>query len=185
MIFDSQRLRRQKSQKYIDASRNCTRQHQKILGGLEMANIEGLGPDVEKIVLEGGGEKSATPYRFQDLPPLAMAEIARRFAYGVDVRGYPPRNWRKLPIDNFINHGLAHVMAYLAGDTTDDHASAFAWNFVCALELIELEKQKPAHKQNIGKIGFCTLCGFTLDDKHQLLCNQCAHVRTRLLYPEV
>lgn len=105
--------------------------------------FDGVSPNQEKVTLEGGGERSATPYRFQDLPPLALAEVARRFGYGVNVRGYPVNNWRKLPFDNFINHGLAHVFADIAGDEQDEHLVSAAWNFLCALEIRLVEKTKP------------------------------------------
>ena len=81
--------------------------------------IPGVGPDAPPTVNERGGKQSYSPYRFDLLDPKAMlrlAAIAGRGAakYGVD-------NWRKLDINDNINHALVHLYAYLAGDKQDDH----------------------------------------------------------------
>ncbi|MEA4884267.1 MAG: dATP/dGTP diphosphohydrolase domain-containing protein [Clostridia bacterium] len=81
--------------------------------------IPGVGPDAPPTVNEKGGKQSYSPYRFDLLDAKAMlrlAEIAGRGAakYGAD-------NWRKLDINDNINHALVHLYAHLAGDKQDDH----------------------------------------------------------------
>lgn len=91
-----------------------------------MAEIKGIGPDAPKVTTPSGGQQSALPYRFDLLDASAMFALAGVLSYGADVRGYPENNWRLISAESNVNHALSHLMAWLAGDTQDEHlAHAF------------------------------------------------------------
>jgi len=66
-----------------------------------------------------GGKQSATPYRFDLIDARAMFRLAEITGYGASK--YGADNWRKLDIEDNINHAIQHLYAYLAGDRQDDH----------------------------------------------------------------
>ncbi len=102
--------------------------------------IEGLGQDAPTITNSHGGKQSYTPYRFDLLPPVATAEVAKVLAYGASR--YAPGNWRLISTEDHINHLLGHCIAYLAGDTSDDHLSHMATRALFALETNILEERE-------------------------------------------
>ena len=68
------------------------------------------------------------------LSASAMRSGRRSLAEGA-VK-YGDNNWRKIPIADHINHALTHQMAYLAGDTSDDHLAHAACRALFALDLL-------------------------------------------------
>lgn len=74
--------------------------------------------------------------RFDLLPPEAIRRLAIHYAMG--SLKYSSRNWEKgLPLSRFIDSGLRHVFAYMAGDRTEDHMAAALWNFAGFIETQE------------------------------------------------
>lgn len=49
----------------------------------------------------------------------ALISIAKVLQYGAEK--YRPNNWRLIPQEEHINHALIHYIAYLLGDTQDEH----------------------------------------------------------------
>lgn len=49
----------------------------------------------------------------------ALITIAKVLQQG--AQKYKPNNWRLIPQEEHINHALIHYLAYLLGDTQDDH----------------------------------------------------------------
>jgi len=42
---------------------------------------------------------------------------------------YGPRNWEQgIPLSSFYNSAIRHALAWLRGDTDEDHAAAWLWN---------------------------------------------------------
>lgn len=90
-----------------------------------MSIVLGVQPDAPTEVNVNGGKQSATPYAFHFLPPHAMfaaAEVAKNGAekYGETLLN---RNYKKIPPEEHINHAIQHMLAYIAGDESDDHLS--------------------------------------------------------------
>jgi hypothetical protein len=83
--------------------------------------VTGMGADAPKITLEGGGQQSFLPYRFDLIDSRALFALARVLDYGTRERDYPENNWRLISVDDNLNHVLAHIFAFLGGDTQDDH----------------------------------------------------------------
>ncbi len=81
--------------------------------------------DSKTVTNEKGGKQSKLESSLSLMPPTALirgAEVLKAGAekYGID-------NWRNISQRDHIDHALAHVYAYLKGDTTgeDDLTNAF------------------------------------------------------------
>lgn len=103
--------------------------------------IDGVGTDAPIVENAQGGKQSASPYRVDLLPPKATLAVSAVLAIG--AKKYAKNNWKLIPIDDHLNHALVHALAYLAGDTSDDHMGHFACRAMMALEM-HLEGQRPA-----------------------------------------
>ncbi len=90
-------------------------------GLLPGAQITGLGPDAEIVVNEKGAGQSALPYRFDLIDGAALFKMAEVLDTG--AKKYGAGNWKDISVNDNLNHLLAHVYAYLAGDRSDDHLS--------------------------------------------------------------
>lgn len=88
-------------------------------GGKSSSMIPGLGKDAPKVVNDQGGSQSHLPYRFDLIDPQAIFALAEVLYQGSERHGED--NWRKIPINDHLNHALAHIYAYMAGDEQDDH----------------------------------------------------------------
>jgi hypothetical protein len=86
-----------------------------------MAEGLGLGPDAEVVFNESGAGQSHLPYRFDLADPRAMFKMCEVLAQG--AQKYGDNNWRGIPIEDHLNHLIAHAYAYLSGDRSDHHLS--------------------------------------------------------------
>ena len=70
-----------------------------------------------------GAKQSASPYAFELLPPYPLFEAARVVKEGATKYGetFDHRNYNKISYLDHLNHCLAHIYAYLAGDRSDEH----------------------------------------------------------------
>ena len=100
--------------------------------------LAGVGPGQPIETTERGGKHSAIPYRFDLVPPLALMDIAQVLHEGAAKYGVD--NWRGIDIDAHLNHLQMHVVAYQAGDATDEHLSHAATRAMFALELSHAAK---------------------------------------------
>jgi hypothetical protein len=79
------------------------------------------------------GEQMA---RFDLVSPIGLRRLAETCHQGA-VR-YSPNNWRRgIPASSLLNHALAHIVAYLGGDRSEDHMSHAAWNLFAVMEFEE------------------------------------------------
>jgi len=81
--------------------------------------IPGVGKEAPVVTNEHGAQQSFLPYRFDLLDAPAMFALAKVVHEGATK--YGANNWRKIPVQDHLNHLLAHVFAYMAGDSQDDH----------------------------------------------------------------
>jgi hypothetical protein len=77
-----------------------------------------LSPTAPVTENERGGLGS-TALACSVLPGKAMLRLAGVFNNG--ARKYSANNWRKVDMQDHIDHVLQHLFAYLAGDKQDDH----------------------------------------------------------------
>lgn len=91
----------------------------------------GLGPDAPTVTAANGAKQSHAPYAFTSIDPLALFRIAETQKGGDEK--YGPDNWRRLPVEDHINHALAHIFGHQAGDQSDDHLAHAATRLLEAL----------------------------------------------------
>lgn len=85
------------------------------------AIVPGVGPDAPTETNAAGASQSAIPYAVVSLDAGALLAAARVAAAG-DAK-YGVDNWRGITTREHLNHLLVHVLAYLAGDRSDEHLS--------------------------------------------------------------
>jgi hypothetical protein len=69
--------------------------------------------------LANGAKQSAVGYRYDLLDPYALAAVA-----GIAHKGalkYGDNNWHGIPVESHLNHAMAHIYAFLAGDVGEPH----------------------------------------------------------------
>jgi hypothetical protein len=101
-------------------------------GNSPLHPIPGVGPDAPIATNAAGGKQSHSPYRCDLLPAKAVLAVAKILKYGADR--YAPNNWRKIDRADHLNHATTHILAHLAGDTSDDHLEHAACRLLMALE---------------------------------------------------
>lgn len=114
--------------------------------------VAGVGPDAPVTTNTQGGKQSDSPYFFRALPPLALAAIARlmkdvAIKYDADTPGGPfenvlDRNWHKIAVWEHLEHVYHHLIAEVAGDTSDDHLAHLACRALMALHQREAAKAR-------------------------------------------
>lgn len=71
------------------------------------------------------------------LSPVGLRRIAQRCEYG-HLKYGDGRNWEKgMPVSEFVDSALRHIMQYIEGDTAEDHLAAAAWNLQAAMHTEE------------------------------------------------
>ena len=74
--------------------------------------------------------------RYDLISPVAMKRLAVTYCEG--AKRYGDRNWEQgLPVSNLVNHALAHIFAYLGGNTSEDDLIHAAWNLMAAAHMEE------------------------------------------------
>lgn len=100
--------------------------------------VKGLDPNMPIVINAQGGKQSATPYRVDLIPALAVLRESEVLAGGAIKFG--EKNWENITIPEHLNHALQHIFAYLAGDRSDDHLANLACRAHFALDLQEQSK---------------------------------------------
>jgi hypothetical protein len=81
--------------------------------------FDSVSKDAPTVTEANGAKQSMAAGAFTSVDPLVMFRIAQIQKLGDEKYGVD--NWRRLPERDHVNHALAHLYAYLAGDTGDDH----------------------------------------------------------------
>jgi hypothetical protein len=82
-------------------------------------HVPGMGKNVPIDVNLDGGKQSVLDYRFDLIDPLPLFRLAAILGEG--ALKYGRWNWRRITLEDNLNHALSHIFAHLAGDTQDDH----------------------------------------------------------------
>lgn len=70
--------------------------------------------------------------RYDLISPIGLESLARTYALGAAKRGR--NNWENgMPINDLLNHAIAHIYKYLSGDRSEDHLGHAAWNVIGAI----------------------------------------------------
>lgn len=106
--------------------------------------LKGAGSDAPMIVHANGAGESYSPYRFDLLPSMAIADVAEVMARGAIK--YGENNWRTLPAKSHLNHAMQHIFAHLIGDDQEldelEHARHVATRILFWLECLNVDAQK-------------------------------------------
>jgi hypothetical protein len=81
--------------------------------------IEGMGNNIPVRENEEGGKQSDIPYAFHLIDSKALFRLAKVYAEG--AKKYERDNWRKISVEEHLNHAISHIYAYLAGDRQENH----------------------------------------------------------------
>lgn len=74
--------------------------------------------------------------RWDLISPIGLKALARTYAEGAAKFG--DANWENgMPVTDLLNHGIAHIYAFLSGDRTEDHLAHAAWNVLGAIHSLE------------------------------------------------
>jgi hypothetical protein len=70
--------------------------------------------------------------RYDLITPIGLREVARAYAEG--SKKYGDYNWEKgMPVHDLLNHALAHIYQFLAGDRSEPHLGHAGWNLLAAI----------------------------------------------------
>lgn len=100
---------------------------------------KGLGKDAEITTNTAGGKQSRIEFAFHLLDAPAIMALANVVYQGAEK--YARDNWRLISEEEHLNHALAHIFAYMAGDRQDDHLE----HALCRLMMSVAKKIRPEY----------------------------------------
>ncbi len=78
--------------------------------------------------------------RYDLISPIALKRLAKHYENG--AAKYGDRNWEKgQPLSSYMDSLIRHAYAYMAGDRSEDHAAAIAWNAFAVMHTEAMIKQ--------------------------------------------
>ena len=83
------------------------------------ASLKNVGADAPTTTNEHGGKQSVCEYAFTQIDPGVMFEEAEILQGG--AKKYGRDNWKKITVEEHLNHALQHIYAYLLGNKEDAH----------------------------------------------------------------
>lgn len=113
--------------------------------------VAGVGKDAPTGVNAHGGKQSISPYRTDLLPPHALLAVAAVLKHGADK--YGANNWHAIPVVENLNHAFTHLLAYLAGDISDEHLEHLATRVLFALDQVRSGREAKLLAASAGKGG--------------------------------
>ncbi|WP_287417171.1 dATP/dGTP diphosphohydrolase domain-containing protein [Oceanithermus sp.] len=80
-----------------------------------------------------GGRQSRVTSRLDLIPPRALLAVGGVMRVGAER--YERDNWRRIDVDDHINHALVHIYKHLVGDDGEPHLQHAATRLLMALEI--------------------------------------------------
>lgn len=74
--------------------------------------------------------------RYDLITPIGLRVLAKTYAEGAEKFG--ACNWENgMPATDLLNHAIAHIYKFLAGDRAEEHLGHAAWNVLGAIHSLE------------------------------------------------
>lgn len=100
--------------------------------------VKAVSPDL--ITFDSGAVRAKTTTRYDLISPIGLRAVAEACAEGAERYG----DWNHeygMPVTVLLNHALAHINEFLAGDRSEPHLGHAAWNLLSACHSYELHPE--------------------------------------------